>query len=188
MKLFIRNMVCDRCRFAIQDTLDAMGIAYESVGLGEADLGDRELGEAQLQEFRERVESLGFELINDKKSRLIENIKASIITYLQDQAGPDKVTLSKFLGDRLFHDYTYLSNLFSSVEGITIERYFIALRVEKVKELLVYDELSLAEIAYRLGFSSAAHLSRQFRKVTGLTPSKFKALRDSGLRKPLDKT
>ena len=187
MKLFIRNMVCDRCRFAIQDTLDSMGIEYDSVSLGEADLGDRELGKAQLDAFRKKVEALGFELINDRKSRLIESIKAGIISYLQESTGPEKITLSKYLGDRLFHDYSYLSNLFSSVEGVTIEHYFIALRIEKVKELLVYDELTLTEIAYRLGFSSAAHLSRQFRKVTGLTPSSFKALRDNTLRRPLDK-
>jgi AraC-like DNA-binding protein len=188
VKLFIRNMVCDRCRFAIRDTLDGMGIPYESISLGEANLGKQELDEAQLREFRQKVESLGFELINDRKSRLIESIKTTIITYLQELAGPDKPKLSKFLSDRLFHDYTYLSNLFSSVEGVTIEQYFIAQRIEKVKELLVYDELSLTEIAYRLGFSSTSHLSRQFRKITGLTPTKFKSLRNSDLRRPLDKT
>jgi AraC-like DNA-binding protein len=187
MKLFIRNMVCDRCRFAVEAALDAAGVAFESVSLGEVDLGDRELDGRQLQDFQKRLETLGFALINDRKGRLIENIKAGLIAYLREQAGPEQVTLSKFLSDRLFHDYTYLSNLFSAVEGVTIEHYFIALRIEKVKELLVYDELTLTEIALRLGFSSPAHLSRQFRKVTGLTPSKFKALRDSGLRKPLDK-
>lgn len=164
-----------------------MGIDYVSVSLGEADLGEQTLDKTQLQDFKERVEALGFELINDRKSRLIESIKTNILTYLQERPESAKVTLSKYLSDRLFHDYSYLSNLFSSVEGVTIEHYFIALRIEKVKELLVYDELSQSEIAYRLGFSSAAHLSRQFRKVTGLTPTKFKALRATELRKPLDK-
>ncbi len=164
-----------------------MGIDYVSVSLGEADLGEQTLDRTQLQDFKERVEALGFELINDRKSRLIESIKTNILAYLQERPESAKVTLSKYLSDRLFHDYSYLSNLFSSVEGVTIEHYFIALRIEKVKELLVYDELSQSEIAYRLGFSSAAHLSRQFRKVTGLTPTKFKALRATELRKPLDK-
>lgn len=164
-----------------------MGIDYVSVSLGEADLGEQTLDKTQLQDFKERVEALGFELINDRKSRLIESIKTNILAYLQERPESAKVTLSKYLSDRLFHDYSYLSNLFSSVEGVTIEHYFIALRIEKVKELLVYDELSQSEIAYRLGFSSAAHLSRQFRKVTGLTPTKFKALRATELRKPLDK-
>ena len=100
--------------------------------------------------------------------------------------GPERVKLSQFLADRLFHDYTHLSNLFSSVEGVTIEQYFINQRIEKVKELIVYDEMSLTEIAYQLGFSSLAHLSRQFRKVTGQTPTQFKAQRDSR-RRPLDK-
>ena len=164
-----------------------MGIDYVSVSLGEADLGEQTLDKTQLQDFQGRVEALGFELINDRKSRLIESIKTNILAYLQERPESAKVTLSKYLSDRLFHDYSYLSNLFSSVEGVTIEHYFIALRIEKVKELLVYDELSQSEIAYRLGFSSAAHLSRQFRKVTGLTPTKFKALRATELRKPLDK-
>lgn len=188
MKIFIRNMVCDRCRFAIEGILDDMAVKYVSVGLGEADLGDRELDEGELEAFREKAEALGFELIGDRKSRLIEGIKSNIITLLREAPESGKVKLSKYLAESLFHDYSYLSSLFSSVEGVTIEQYFINQRIEKVKELLVYDELTLTEIAYRLGFSSLAHLSRQFRKVTGQTPSQFKALRDSSQRRPLDKT
>ncbi len=180
-------MVCDRCRYAVQDILDDMGIGYVAVDLGEADLGDRELDARQLDQFRERVEAIGFELISDRKSRLIEGIRAGVIAYLSEFEGPERVNLSQFLADRLFHDYTHLSNLFSSVEGVTIEQYFINQRIEKVKELIVYDELSLTEIAYQLGFSSLAHLSRQFRKVTGQTPTEFKAQRDSRKRRPLDK-
>lgn len=187
MKLFIRNMVCDRCRFAIQDVLDSMGVGYDSVSLGEADLGDHELDDTQLAGFRERIEALGFELISDRKSRLIESIKTQIVTLLQAPEQTGKVKLSDYLGRRLHHDYAHLSNLFSSVEGVTIEQYFIGQRIEKVKEYLVYDELTLTEIAFRLGFSSVAHLSRQFKKITGQTPSQFKALRDSRQRRPLDK-
>lgn len=188
MKLFVRNMVCDRCRFAIEGILDDMAVRYVSVSLGEADLGDRELDDDELAEFRKRAEALGFELIGDRKSRLIEGIKANVIALLGESPETGKVKLSTYLADRLYHDYSYLSSLFSSVEGVTIEQYFISQRIEKVKELLVYDELSLTEIAYRLGFSSLAHLSRQFRKVTGQTPSQFKALRDSSQRRPLDRT
>jgi AraC-like DNA-binding protein len=187
MKIHIKNMVCDRCRFAIQGVLDELDVEYESVSLGEADLGERDLDDATLDRFREKVEALGFELINDRKSRLIESIKTQIVTLLQQPDVTEKFRLSDYLAQRLFHDYTYLSNLFSSVEGVTIEQYFIGQRIEKVKELLVYDELTLTEIAYRLGFSSVSHLSRQFKKITGQTPSEFKSLRDSRQRRPLDK-
>ncbi len=187
MKIFIRNMVCDRCRYAIQDILDDMGVVYASVDLGEADLGEAELDARQLDEFRKRAEAIGFELISDRKSRLIEGIRAGVIAYLGELGGPERVKLSQYLSDRLFHDYSHLSNLFSSVEGVTIEQYFINQRIEKVKELIVYDEMSLTQIAHQLGFSSLAHLSRQFRKVTGQTPTQFKAQRDARRRRPLDK-
>ena len=110
-----------------------------------------------------------------------------MIGLVHDPEGMGKVKISDYLSERLFHDYTYLSNLFSSVEGVTIEQYFINQKVEKAKELLVYDELTLTEIAFRLGYSSVAHLSRQFKKVTGQTPSEFKKLRGGGMRKSLDK-
>ncbi len=187
MKIFIRNMVCDRCRYAIQNILDDMDIAYIAVDLGEADLGARELDAHELNEFRRRVEAIGFELISDRKSRLIEGIRAGVIAYIGEIEGPERVKLSQFLAERLFHDYTHLSNLFSSVEGVTIEQHFINQRIEKVKELIVYDEMSLTEIAFQLGFSSLAHLSRQFRKVTGQTPTQFKAQRDNRQRRPIDK-
>lgn len=187
MKIYIKNMVCDRCRFVIQGILDEMQIKPVSVTLGEVDFGEPALNEGQLNDFRTKIEALGFELISDKKSRLIENIKKHLITLAQQTQEDDRVKLSDYLSDKLFHDYTYLSNLFSSVEGITIEQFLIHQKIEKVKELLVYDELTLTEIAYRLGYSSVAHLSRQFKKVTGQTPSQFKALRDNGQRKSLDK-
>lgn len=187
MNIYIKNMVCDRCKLVIRSILDEMQIGYESVELGEVDLGDRELDEQQLDGFQQRIESLGFELINDRKSRVIENIKTHLIKLLAQQENLEKVKLSDYLSQHLFHDYTYLSNLFSAVEGVTIEQYFINQKIEKVKELLFYDELTLTQIADRLGYSSVGHLSRQFKKVTGQTPSQFKALRDSRQRTPLDK-
>jgi YesN/AraC family two-component response regulator len=132
------------------------------------------------------LESLGFEIIDDKKSRIIEKIKNTIIDLVHHQDNDVKINLSDVLSDKLHHDYNYLSNLFSEVEGTTIEKYFIAQKVEKVKELLVYDELSLSEIANRLNYSSVAYLSNQFKKVTGLTPSHFKQIKEDK-RKPLDK-
>ena len=180
-------MVCDRCNFAIQNVLDDLDLAAVAVRLGEVDFGDAKPDALLLAQFRERIEALGFELINDKKSKLIESIKKNVIALLQQLDTPDKIKLSDYISHHLHHDYGYLSNLFSAVEGITIEHYFIAQKIEKTKELLVYDELTLTEIAHRLGYSSVAHLSRQFKAVTGLTPSQFKLARGSHLRRPIDK-
>lgn len=180
-------MVCDRCILVIQNALDELDIKPLQIQLGEIDLGELNLDNDQIEALRKKISPLGFELISDKKSQLIEKIKKSIIDLVQKPEEVEKTKLSVYLSNQVFHDYTYLSNLFSSVESVTIEQYFINQKIEKVKELLVYDELTLTEIAYRLGYSSVAHLSRQFKKVTGQTPSKFKALRDNGLRKSIDK-
>lgn len=180
-------MVCDRCIHVIQNILDDMDARPVQLRLGEIDLGDRALNESQLESFRNRIEPLGFELIGDKKSRLIESIKNHIIELVQNPQPGEKNKLSEYLVNRIFRDYAYLSNRFSAVEGVTIEKYFINQKIEKAKELLVYDELTLTEIACRLGYSSVAHLSRQFKKITGQTPSQFKALRNTNQRKPLDK-
>ena len=187
VKILIKNMVCDRCKMAIEDVLAGLDLVPASVHLGEVDLGEAILEGEQLEQFCEKIEALGFELINDKKTRLIENIKKTVIALAQQQAGIEKLKLSEYLSNRLFHDYTHLSNLFSTVEGVTIEQYFINQKIEKTRELLVYDELTLTEIADRLGYSSVAHLSRQFKKVTGMTPSQFKQLRDGSQRRSLDK-
>ena len=180
-------MVCDRCKYVIQNVLDELELRPAAVNLGEVDFGSAQLDAEQLERFRDKIEPLGFELISDKKSRLIESIKKYVIAFVQQQDRPEKMKISDYLGDHLHRDYTYLSNLFSAVEGVTIEQYFINQKIEKTKELLVYDELTLTQIAYRLGYSSVAHLSRQFKKVTGLTPSHFKRLRDSKQRKSIDK-
>lgn len=169
----------------VENTLKQLNIDYEKVLLGEVIL-NKKISEAEKNKIRESLELLGFELIEDKSSRIIENIKAIIIDLIQNKNSELQTNLSDLLSSELKHDYSYLSNLFSVVEGITIEKYFIAQRIEKVKELLVYDELSLTEIAYKLNYSSVAYLSSQFKKVTGLTPGHFKKIGEDK-RKPLDK-
>lgn len=170
-------MVCSRCRMAVTSELEKAGIAFLNVDLGEIELaGEPSL--KQLDKFNTGLKHMGFELIDDKKTRIIEKIKTYIVKLIHySEEGQKKTNLSDYLADKLHYEYTYLSNLFSEVEGTTIEKYFIAQRIEKVKELLVYDELSLSEIADKLGYSSPAYLSSQFKKITGLTPSHFKALK-----------
>ncbi|ODS91384.1 MAG: AraC family transcriptional regulator [Chryseobacterium sp. SCN 40-13] len=183
--LFIKNMVCNRCIMVVQNELDKLGLAVKNIKLGEVTL-DKEPTAEEKDKLDKALVLLGFELIDDKKSRIIEKIKNIIIELVHHQNNDAKTNLSDVLSSQLHHDYNYLSNLFSEVEGTTIEKYFIAQKIEKVKELLVYDELSLSEISFRLNYSSVAYLSNQFKKVTGLTPSYFKQIRDDK-RKPLDK-
>ena len=183
--IFIKNMVCDRCIMVVQNELEKLGLDAKNIKLGEVILS-KEITSLEKENLSKTLEPLGFEIIDDKKSRIIEKIKNTIIDLVHHQDSVVKTNLSDVLSDKLHHDYNYLSNLFSEVEGTTIEKYFIAQKVEKVKELLVYDELSLSEIANRLNYSSVAYLSNQFKKVTGLTPSHFKQIKEDK-RKPLDK-
>ncbi|WP_185247984.1 AraC family transcriptional regulator [Chryseobacterium bernardetii] len=183
--LFIKNMVCNRCIMVVQNELEKLGLGIKNIKLGEVTL-TQEITPAKKNALVKTLEPLGFEIIDDKKGRIIEKIKNIIIDLVHHQDSDVKTNLSDVLSDKLHHDYNYLSNLFSEVEGTTIEKYFIAQKVEKVKELLVYDELSLSEIAFRLNYSSVAYLSNQFKKVTGLTPSHFKQIKEDK-RKPLDK-
>ncbi|WP_312824408.1 AraC family transcriptional regulator [Epilithonimonas sp.] len=183
--IFIKNMVCDRCIMVVQNKLEKLGLDAKNIKLGEVILS-KEITSLEKENLSKTLEPLGFEVIDDKKGRIIEKIKNIIIDLVHHQDSDVKTNLSDVLSDKLHHDYNYLSNLFSEVEGTTIEKYFIAQKVEKVKELLVYDELSLSEIANRLNYSSVAYLSNQFKKVTGLTPSHFKQIKEDK-RKPLDK-
>jgi len=183
-KIYIKNMVCNRCKMAVEKELDQLGVHALSVELGEVTL-DTALSPQKRSDLEKQLQHLGFELIDDKKSRLIENIKKHIIELVHHHNSDLKVNLSDYLGEKLGNDYKYLSNLFSEVEGITVEKYFIAQKIEKVKELLVYDEMTLSEIASQLNYSSVAHLSNQFKKVTGFTPSHFKNIKEDK-RKPLD--
>ena len=183
--IFIKNMVCDRCIMVVQNELEKLGLDAKNIKLGEVILS-KEITSLEKENLSKTLEPLGFEVIDDKKGRIIEKIKNIIIDLVHHQDSDVKTNLSDVLSDKLHHDYNYLSNLFSEVEGTNIEKYFIAQKVEKVKELLVYDELSLSEIANRLNYSSVAYLSNQFKKVTGLTPSHFKQIKEDK-RKPLDK-
>ncbi len=182
--LFIKNMVCNRCIMAVENELKKLGLEAKNVALGKVTL-ESELTPDQRNQLNYALNPLGFELIDDKKSRIIEQIKNIIIDLVHHQDNDLRTNLSDLLNSKLNHDYSYLSNLFSVVEGTTIEKYFISQKIEKVKELLVYDELSLSEIAFRLNYSSVAYLSNQFKKVTGLSPSHFKRIRHDR-RKPLD--
>lgn len=184
-KINIKNMVCNRCIMVVQNELDKLGFDVKNIKLGEVIL-DKEPTPEEIKKLEKVLIPLGFEIIDDKKSRIIEQIKNVIIDLVHHQDNDSKTNLSEVLSEKLNHDYNYLSNLFSEVEGTTIEKYFIAQKIEKVKELLVYDELSLSEIAFRLNYSSVAYLSNQFKKVTGLTPSHFKQIKEDK-RKPLDK-
>lgn len=184
MKLYIKNMVCNRCKMAIESELEKLGLHPISVELGEVEIQENNIDDVK-NVLISNLLSLGFDLIDDKKSQMIEKIKNVIIDLVHHQDNDTKHNLSDVLISQLPYDYNYLSNLFSEIEGTTIEKYFIAQKIEKVKELLVYDELSLSEIAFRLNYSSVAYLSNQFKKVTGLTPSYFKQIGENK-RKTLD--
>jgi AraC-like DNA-binding protein len=188
MKLYIKNMVCDRCISAVKQEIESQGLHPVKVALGEVELAEDSIQGDVLRKFDSRLIELGFERIDDRKSRLIEAIKNVIIKRVHQSEEIDrKLNWSTVLSEELHYDYNHLSSLFSSVEGITLEQYIIRQKIERVKELLFYDELSLSQIAYKLGYSSVAHLSGQFKKVTGLTPTEMKKSRDlERTRKPLD--
>ncbi len=168
-------MVCIRCKMVVKAELTNLGIDYTSVDLGEAELKEK-ISEIKYEELRVALQKSGLELMNDKKSVLIQKIKTVIIELVHYSEEPLAVKFSEYLSEKLHHDYTYLANLFSEVQGTTIEKFLILNRIERVKELLVYNQLTLTEIAYQMHYSSVAHLSSQFKKVTGLTPSYFKKL------------
>ncbi|MDD4175498.1 MAG: AraC family transcriptional regulator [Bacteroidales bacterium] len=177
MDIHIKNMVCNRCIMVVSDIFKDAGIVDARVELGKVSLP-----ETPEQETRNKIEKelqkAGFEIIEDTKSRMIEDIKKEVIDIVYYHTDPMKVNFSAYLADKLNKDYNYLSSLFSSVVGTTIEKYLINLRIERVKELLVYDDKTLSEIAYEMGYSSVAHLSGQFKRITGFTPSWFKKLAD----------
>lgn len=170
-------MVCIRCKMVVKDELTKIGLHYTTVELGEVDILEQ-ITDGQRKQFKEALLRSGLELMDDKKSVLIEKIKNVIIELIHYSEEPLRVNFSEFLSQKLSHDYTYMANLFSEVQGTTIEKFIISHKIERVKELLVYNELNLTEIAYLMHYSSVAHLSTQFKKVTGLTPSHFKQLKD----------
>jgi len=186
-ELFIKNMVCDRCRMVVGQELERLGLHVTSVQLGAAQILEK-LDKQQREGLAENLSKLGFELLDDARSKNVEQIKKIIIQKIHHSEYLDiKVNWSALLADELHQDYKHLSGLFSTVEGITLEQYIIQQKIERVKELLFYDELNLSEISYKLGYSSVAHLSAQFKKVTGQTPSQFKATRSTAnSRRTLD--
>ncbi|MFZ5942460.1 MAG: helix-turn-helix domain-containing protein [Bacteroidota bacterium] len=177
MKIYIRNMVCIRCEMVVRSELEKLGLQYVYVKIGEADLIGNPSPQ-QLKGLDKGLHKLGLELMDDRKSVLVEKIKNAIIELVHYQDEQIKMNLSDYLSEKLNYDYTYLSNLFSEVKGFTIEKFYLTHKIEKVKELIVYDELNLTEIAFKLHYSSVAHLSNQFKKFTGLTPSHFKQLKN----------
>lgn len=184
-RLLIKNMVCQRCILTVETILRNQDILFTKVSLGEAELNGA-LPERKIKDVEKELKKVGFELIETRVSKIIEDIKKLVLEYIAHEPDEKKLKLSSFITKQIHYDYSYLSDLFSSIEGITIEQFFIVQRIEKVKELLVYEELSLTEIAYQTGFSSVHHLSAQFKKITGLTPSHFKKVR-AEKRKPIDK-
>jgi AraC family transcriptional regulator len=185
--LLVKNMVCHRCILAVEDILRNSDISFQQVIVGEIHL-HQTLTPQQINMLSASLAKIGLELIDNRMSGLIERIKQLVIKKARNEVAEKemKVKLSSFLSTHLHHEYTYLSSFFSSVEGRTIENYFIEQRIEKVKELLVYKEMTLSEISFEMEYSSVAHLSNQFKKITGLTPSHFKEV-GSNKRKLLDK-
>jgi len=184
MKLYIKNMVCSRCIMVVKSELEKLGFKQFSVNLGEVETSDT-ITDIQKLEIEIHLKKFGFALINDKKSRTINKIKTLLIDLVQNKNNDLNKNLSDYISDQIHQDYNSLSNLFSEVENTTIEKYFISQKIEKVKELIIYNEFSISEIAYELGYSSVAHLSNQFKKVTGLTPSHFKLV-GQNKRKSID--
>ena len=170
-------MVCIRCKIVVIQVLATLGYHNCRVDLGNAEISEQ-LSNFQKEEFKAELQKFGLELIEDKRSILIEIVKKVVLEVVNYVDEPLKTNFSNYLSLKLIHDYTYLANLFSESEGITIEHYFIANKIEKVKELLLFDELSLTEISYKMNYCSVSHLSSQFKKTTGFTPSHFKRLKE----------
>lgn len=175
MKLYIKYMVSNRCKMLVKEELKKLGLHYVFIDLGIVDVME-DINQAQREQFRMALHNAGLELMDDKKAMLIEKIKNVIVEMVHYSDELPRVNFSDFLSEKLNYDYTYLANLFSEVQGTTIEKFTINHKIERVKELIFYDELSITEIAWKMNYSSVAHLSNQFKKVTGLSPSHFKQL------------
>ena len=177
-------MVSTRCKMAVKDALRGLGLHFILVELGEVDIMEK-ITEEQRKQLSVSLLNSGLELMDDKRAVLIEKIKNAIVEMVHHSDELIKINFSEYLSEKLNHDYTYLANLFSEVQGTTIEQFIIAHKIERIKELIIYGEFSITEIAWKLNYSSVAHLSNQFKKVTGLSPSHFKQLKDKR-RSPID--
>lgn len=168
-------MVCPRCITSVEQLLKKSNLKYKYIRLGEVELVEEPL-KIYLERFAADLQQTGFELLDNQKMKLIENVKTLLIQKVQGNSIDEHFSISKFINDKIYKDYSSISRLFSEVEGITIEQFFILQKIEKTKELLIYNEQSLSQIAFNLGYSSTQHLSNQFKKLTGMTPSQFKQL------------
>ncbi|MEQ8520479.1 MAG: AraC family transcriptional regulator [Cytophagales bacterium] len=186
ISIHIKNMVCNRCKLVVEAIFRDIDVEPVAINLGEVKLL-HPLNERQTTAIKKALLEKGFELIDDRKSLLLEKTKSLVIDKIHHHKHFElKINWSHYLAEKLDEDYSHISSLFSLVEGITLEQYIIKQKIEKVKEYLFYDELSVKEIAYQLGYSSVAHLSTQFKKVTGLSPSQFKENRDNSIRRSID--
>ncbi|MBK8653921.1 MAG: helix-turn-helix transcriptional regulator [Haliscomenobacter sp.] len=185
MKLYIKYMVSHRCKLVVMAALDGLGLHYSAVELGEVKI-EEELTPEQHDQLAITLMKSGLELMDDKKAILIETIKNIIVEMVHYSDEVPRVNFSDYLSENLHFNYAILANLFSQTTGITIEHYFIIQKVERIKELLLYEELNITEISYKLNYSSVAHLSSQFKRITGLTPSYFKKIRQFRARIPLE--
>ena len=176
MKIYIKNMVCIRCQMAVKYELEKLGLHYTKVELGEAEIME-DLSKEQRDNLSISLKNIGLELKDDKMNMLVEKVQTAIIDLVHFTDHQFKMNISDYLSEKFNLDYTHLNSLFSKVKGTTIEKFYLAEKIEKVKELLIYDDLSLDDIAFKLHYSSVAHLSNQFKKITGLTPSHFKNLK-----------
>lgn len=184
MKLYIKYMVTNQCKMEVKAELKKLGLHFIVVDLGEIEIMEELTSDQRLQ-LRVALLSIGFELMDDKRAILIERIMSVIIEMVHNSTEVNKLNFSDYLSEKLNHHYTYLSNVFSEVKGITIQQFIIIHKIERIKELLMYGELNLTEISYLLNYSSVAHLSNQFKKITGFSPSHFKNLKDRK-RMPLE--
>jgi len=184
LKLYIKYMVSNRCKMAVKEELKKLGLHFVVVDLGEVDIMEN-INLEQREQLKAALLISGLELMDDRRAVLIEKIKNVIVEMVHHSDELIKTNFSDFLSAKLTHDYTYLSNLFSEVQGTTIEQFIISHKIERIKELIIYGELNITEIAWKMNYSSVAHLSNQFKKVTGLSPTHFKQLKDKR-RSPIE--
>jgi AraC-like DNA-binding protein len=184
LKLYIKYMVSTRCKMAVKEALKKLGLHFILVDLGEVEIMET-ISEHQRELLSTDLSTSGLELMDDKRAILIEKIKNIIIEMVHYSESNLKINFSDYLREKLNYDYTYMANMFSEVQGTTIEQFIISHKVERIKELIIYDELNITEIAWKMNYSSVAHLSNQFKKVTGLAPSHFKQMKDKR-RNPIE--
>ncbi len=177
MKIYVKNMACESCKIVVKDALDELGIPLIKVELGEIETKE-DMSDDEKKKLNTKINEAGLELLEKKQGVLIEKIRKVVIDYVYNSDEKPNIKFSVMLSQELNHNYTYLANFFSEVEATTIEQFMIALKIERIKELIIFGEDNIAQIAHKLNYSSAAHLSTQFKKITGLTPSHFKALKE----------